>query len=150
MTTHLGGQPAYVATDKDRKVVEAMIAYGIPQLEVARAIGIGLSTLTKYYRDEVDRAATQANAKVIGNLFKQATKDDFKAIPAAIFWAKTRLQWRETNRHEHVGSDGGPITTLNLAGATDGQLKLLEYFVSDAAGRSDDNPDADQGGNTKA
>ena len=80
-------------TAANRSIVESMAAYGVPQFDIARVLSISVDTLAKYYREELDTAATRANSQVANNLFKLATKNDFKAIPAAIFWLKTRAGW---------------------------------------------------------
>jgi hypothetical protein len=92
---HPGGRPPYVPTEEQRKMVEAMTSFGVTQIEVCTVLGIDKKTLNKYYREELDRAHIKANAKVAANLFRQATKDDFRSTTAAIFWAKTRMGWKE-------------------------------------------------------
>ena len=98
-----------------------MSGYGIPQEEIARVIGIDEKTLRKWYREELDTAATKANAKVAESLYKKATgwkrngaPEDERMPPdttAAIFWAKTRMKWKDTSALEVTGADGGPIQT---------------------------------------
>ena len=89
------GQPAYDPTPEQRKMVNAMASVGVPQEEISTVLGIDSKTLRKHFREELDTALIKANAKVAANLFTQATKDDFRAAPAAMFWAKTRMGWRE-------------------------------------------------------
>jgi hypothetical protein len=102
------GNP-FVPTDGQRKQVEAMSAYGIPQADIARVLGISVPTLTTYFRDEIDTGATKASAKVAESLFKKATGEGPQAVTAAIFWAKTRMGWSERIINEHTGKDGGPV-----------------------------------------
>ncbi len=72
-----------------------MAAYGIPQDEIARVVGITKPTLEKHYRTELDRAEMETNAKVAESLFRKATGDGAQAVTAAIFWLKTRARWKE-------------------------------------------------------
>jgi hypothetical protein len=65
-----------------------LAAYGIPQDEIARVVGITKPTLEKHYRTELDRAETEANAKVAESLFRKATGDGAQAVTAAIFWPR--------------------------------------------------------------
>ena len=98
---------AFVATPEQRKTVRAMAAFGIPQMEIANVVGISDRTLRKVFREELDKAATEANAKVAEVCFRMATSGE---VPAAtFFWLKTRAGWREVSRHEHTGGDGGPV-----------------------------------------
>jgi len=96
-------KPTFKPTDKERKLVEQMSAVGIPQSNIAMILrdGIDDKTLRKHFRKELDTAATKANAKIGGMLFNKAVNGD---TSAAIFWAKTRMGWKETNVTEHQGN----------------------------------------------
>lgn len=85
----------HIPTDEQRKQVEAMAAYGIPELDIARVIGIDRSVLRKHYRDELETAHVKANTRVADNLFKIATGTGREAVTAAIFWLKVRAGWSE-------------------------------------------------------
>ena len=87
-----------------RRQVEAMAAYGIPELDIARVVGIDPKTLRKHYREELDLGETMANAQVAGYLFNAAKNGN---VTAQIFWLKTRARWRETPVElRHSGSIG--------------------------------------------
>lgn len=90
-----GGRPSFKPTDQQRKTVNAMAAYGIPQAEISAVIGCDRNTLMKHFRDELDTAAAQANAKVAESLFRRATGDGPSSVAAAIFWLKARAGWSE-------------------------------------------------------
>src|SRR6185312_1570340 len=82
-----------------RRQVEAMAAYGIPEDDIARVVSIDPKTLRKHYREELDLGATKANAQVAGFLFNSARNGN---VTAQIFWLKTRAQWREAPvQHQH-------------------------------------------------
>jgi DNA-binding XRE family transcriptional regulator len=95
MATGKGGRPPHEPSEASRRQVRALAAYGIPQDEIARVIGVSKPTLEKHYRPELDRAETEANAKVAESLFRKATGDGARAVTAAIFWLKTRARWKE-------------------------------------------------------
>jgi hypothetical protein len=109
------GRPQFAPTAELRRLVETLAGYGIPQDDICRlvtdAYGKALShtTLRKHFRGELDTGAVKANAKVAESLFKQATGSGRSAVTAAIFWLKTRAQWKETTVLEHAGKDGEPI-----------------------------------------
>ena len=98
---------AYKPNDKDRAVVKALAAYGVPQEQIGARIGISHVTLRKYYQSELDLSAMEANAKVAETCYQMATGGQHPA--ATFFWLKTRAGWRETDRLEHSGPNGGPI-----------------------------------------
>lgn len=67
----------------------------MPQEAIARVIGVSGPTLRKHYRDELDDGVAQANRSVAQSLYMRATGDGRDAVPACIFWLKTRARWRE-------------------------------------------------------
>jgi len=101
-------KPSFKPTEEERKLVEQMTAVGIPQESVCKVVrdGIDDKTLRKHFRKELDTAKIKANAKIGGTLFNKAINGD---TTAAIFWAKTQMGWKEVDRRELVGENGGPI-----------------------------------------
>ena len=79
-----------------RRQVEAMAAYGVAEKDIACVIGIDPKTLRKHYRRELDTGAIKANSKIAESLYKKALGDGAQSVTAAIFWLKTRAQWKET------------------------------------------------------
>lgn len=110
------GRRAHKPDPAQRRQVEALAAYGIPEPDISRAIGVDPKTLRKHYRDELDLGATKANAQVAGFLFNSAKNGN---VTAQIFWLKTRARWRETPVElQHSGSIG----RRELADFTDAEL----------------------------
>lgn len=98
-------------TEYNAKQVEAMSAYGVPQDDIAKVLGISKNTLRKYYLDELDTAAIKANAKIAGKLYEKAMSGDSASI---FFWLKTRAKWKETHAVEHTGADGAALSVFNF------------------------------------
>lgn len=83
-----------------------MAAFGIPEEEMVKLIinpstklAIAPKTLRKHFRVEIDRGVTNANVRVMNGMFKNATTAT-AVNPGGnpilqIFWAKTRLRWRQ-------------------------------------------------------
>ena len=90
-----GGRPAYQPTSKDESIIRALVLSNNTQEDIARVMRIDPKTLRKYFRDILDLEKSKANATVVANLYRQATKDDFRAVGAAAFIAKTQMGWRE-------------------------------------------------------
>ena len=95
---------------KTRSEVAALASFGIPQQDIAKYIGISVPTLSKHYPEEIASSAIKANAEVGKYLFSLASGQALKAgashgdcKTAAMFWAKTRMGWRETHNLEHKG-----------------------------------------------
>jgi|694.fasta_scaffold02764_24 hypothetical protein len=87
-------------SEQDRKLVEKMAACGVPQDQIAAVLGRDPKTLRKYCAEELDHAATRANANVAASLYQAAIKGN---VTAQIFWCKTRLGWKEVQQVEHSG-----------------------------------------------
>jgi len=101
--------PPHAPTPESRAQVSALYSYGIPQEEISRFLNIDPKTLRLHYRDELDSAHVKANAKVGQFLFQNASGATLKdgathsdCVRAAMFWAKTRMGWRETQSIDHT------------------------------------------------
>lgn len=89
-------RPKFEPAAQDRKTVETMAAFGIPEDEIARAIGgrgIDPKTLRKYFSQELAVGTTIANTAVAKTLYRMATSG--KQPAATMFWLKCRAGWRE-------------------------------------------------------
>ena len=92
-----------------------MAGYGVPELSIARVVGIDPKTLRKHYREELDTGQIKATAKVAESLFRKATSDGSQSVTAAIFWLKTRGGWRETPQsHQVAVTDLSSLTDEDL------------------------------------
>ena len=113
--------PPHAPTPESRAQVSALYSYGITQEEIAHFIGIDPKTLRLHYRDELDSAHIKANAKVGQFLFQNASGQTLKdgashsdCVRAAMFWAKTRMGWRETQNIDHT-TGGEKMTGLTVS-----------------------------------
>src|SRR5690242_4632694 len=109
-----------------RRQVEAMAAYGIPEIDIARVVGIDPKTLRKHYRDELDLGEVKANTQVASFLFNSAKSGN---VSAQIFWLKTRARWHETPPTElrHSGSIG----RRDMSELTDEELTAIIWSAGD-------------------
>lgn len=106
-------KPLHQPTEKTRAEIVALRSYGVPIKEVASYIGIDDKTMYKYYRAELEQSAMKANANVGKFLYQAASGQALTTgatysdcVRAAMFWAKTRMGWKETNVQEHTGANG--------------------------------------------
>ena len=117
-------KPLHQPTEKTRAEIVALRSYGVPIQEVAAYIGIDDKTQYKYYKDELDNSAIKANANVGKFLYQAASCQALATgatysdcVRAAMFWAKTRMGWKETNVQEHTDANGtalpAPIFNFN-------------------------------------
>ena len=119
------GRRAHKPDAAQRRQVEAMAAYGIPEIDISRVVGIDAKTLRKHYREELDLGETKANAQVAGFLFNSARNGN---VTAQIFWLKTRARWRESPVElKHSGS----IAKKEMHEYTDAEL--MDIIRTEAA-----------------
>lgn len=112
------GRRAHQPDPAQRRQVEALAAYGIPEIDIARVVGIDPKTLRKCYREEIDLGGTKATAQVAGFLFSAAKNGN---VTAQIFWLKTRARWKEPAELYHSGAVG----TYDAAQLTDAELERI-------------------------
>ena len=121
------GRPPFVPSDDERKQVEALSGYGLPQEQIAILIrgGIGLDTLREHFATELVSGKAKANGQVGKTLFQKAMGGDTAAM---IWWSKAQMRWAETQKLEHTGTDGAPI-----------EIKKIERVIVDQATQKKEN-----------
>lgn len=110
------GQPPFQPTEDQRKQVELMVGLNLTHREIASLVfnprtgkGISVNTLELHFRYELDNGAAKVNAKVGESLVKRALDLQHpQGATCAIFYAKTRMGWKETQVHE-VESKAGVL-----------------------------------------
>jgi hypothetical protein len=108
-------------TDLDRRVCAAMAAYGTPQVEIARALGISDRSLRKHLSVELASGCAMASADVamfllgaiVGTESQPAFEDEHDRMIAAIFWLRCRGGWHP-----------GPEVLCSVGAMTDAQLDI--------------------------
>lgn len=90
------------------QTVANMTFAGMSQETIARVLKMGLDTLHKYYKHEVEHGQTAMVSNIAGSLAQRALSG---SDTAAIFLLKTRGkgQFSERQQLELTGKDGGPI-----------------------------------------
>jgi hypothetical protein len=82
-----------------------MSGYGVPIEQIAALVrdGISVDTLRAHFTPELVNGKAKANAKIGQTLFQRASGGDTTAM---IWWSKTQMGWKETQKVEHVSPDG--------------------------------------------
>jgi hypothetical protein len=102
----------FKASSRDKKLVKALSACGNDIEEIAKVMGVKPSTVRKLFREEMELGGMQANAKVLGSIFKAATQDN--NMTAAIFWAKTRGGTKQKRSARGASADMPPSLVLKV------------------------------------
>ncbi len=93
MSSH--GRPPYEPTDKDRRVVEMMAGWAIPEERIAKVPAIDPKTLPKHFGEELEVGHAKLEAQLAQNLLRIAQGHDRHALIATIFALKSRFGWVE-------------------------------------------------------
>lgn len=108
--------------------------------EIAIALGISYRTLQRRKKDFVEfgeaikRGKAKANIFVGGKLMQKIKEGD---TASTIFYLKSRCGWREVNRTEVTGKDGGPVSQNVVQGMSNEQLLAIARLeVGDEEGQS--------------
>lgn len=96
----------HIPTEETRKLVRSLSAVGIRYVDIASKLEISDDTLVKHYKKDLEDGRIDANASIGQTLFQQAKNGN---TAAAIFWLKTRANWKETSGLEVTGADGEAI-----------------------------------------
>jgi hypothetical protein len=106
---------AHKPTAESRNMVQLLTGMGSGADDVARVLGVTARTIFRHYRVELDRGVAVANMNVAQSLYRKAMGNGPQSVAACIFWMKTRGGWREVDRREITGADGGPIDLRALS-----------------------------------
>lgn len=88
-------RPRFTPTEEQRRLVKSLSAYGVPQEQIARRIGIrSAKTLREHFREELDGGALEANTNVVQTLYKMAVSGQHPM--ATLFWLKCRAGWKDS------------------------------------------------------
>lgn len=114
--TPKGGKPSPTFHPKPEhgQIVFEMVRAGIELERIADCItpgGISVVTLRKYFGEAIKTATADAVRQVSNKLLAKALDGDTTCM---IFFLKTRGRWRETDRLEITGADGGPVEYVDL------------------------------------
>lgn len=74
--------------------VKELTAVGVPHATIAALLKMGLDTLHRHYRYELDHGMMEANAAVGGQIFRAAMRGESWACT---FWAARRMGWKESH-----------------------------------------------------
>jgi len=120
------GQPKFEPTPDQRSRVKLMKALGIPEDRICTTITnprtgkpVAPMTLARAFAAELESGATEVHT-LVGNFIicailgkKPALGDAIKSeqvrMTAAIFYAKTKMGWKETVVNEQANKDGKPF-----------------------------------------
>jgi hypothetical protein len=79
-------------TDELRHRARMLALAGVARDDIAKAMGMDIKTLNRYYGRDIDEAVREANALVADRLLQKALNGDTTCM---LFWLKCKAGWRE-------------------------------------------------------
>lgn len=108
----MAARPVLDATADHVRQIEELAGHGLTQEQIADFFGWSSRTLRNRLTEVPEFAAAykhgRANAinTIAKTLYQKAVNGD---TVSCLFFLKTQAGWRETNRTEFTGKDGGPV-----------------------------------------
>lgn len=137
------GRPRHVPTEDTNNLVRGLAMAGTSHESMCAILieltgqAVSATTLRKHYDLHLKYGSMRANARVAAALYNAAIQvdKDPKFIQAAIFWAKTRMKWREHERQDDILSDAlRALEKADLSRDDKNKIKTeLEEFMEQAA-----------------
>jgi hypothetical protein len=95
-----GKVAAHEPTPETMEQAALMSGLGLTHEQIALIMGISADTLTRHYKESLDRGLARATMQVTSTLFTKARAGEPWAV---IFWLKARAKWSERSVVEHQG-----------------------------------------------
>lgn len=119
----------FTPTEEQRRIVEALSAYGHTIPEIADMLDKSEATIKRHFQTELRSGKPKANAKVAEALYKTATSGKGSAqVTAAMFWLKTQARWT-TNDTVNVNLPQSGAHLADLRSLPSEDLRALEAIV---------------------
>jgi hypothetical protein len=106
------GQPAFVATDKQRAEVMKYVACGFTHDSISVIMAIPANTLDRHFAWELTNGKTMVDAKILGGIVDMAL-DHHPTM--SIFWAKAKAGWRDGRGSDDQGAAASPVFAINIS-----------------------------------
>jgi DNA-binding CsgD family transcriptional regulator len=128
---HLRTKAKHDPTAQLQYMVLMMVAQGITQPNIARIMGVDVSTLRKHYKEELETGGDRVNYIVASKLARTAMfgKGD-TALRAQQFWLRTRGkgQFKETTASELSGPNGTPIPIEAILNDEERAIRFMQLL----------------------
>jgi DNA-binding CsgD family transcriptional regulator len=124
-------------SDDERKLVGALVSFGIAYADIASLLGVGVTTIKVQFREELANGLTRANASVATALYRNATTN--QSVRAQMFWLRSRAGWVDDRRTEESLPPSGPeedVLRKTIDQLDDAGLVAARVVLEQLGGRS--------------
>jgi len=109
------GRKPFVATDAERRQVEALAGVGLPHDQIGALLrdGVCVDVVRDNFAHELKAGKAKASAKIGQTLFNRAIGGETAAL---IWWTKSQMGWKEKRELDISNPDGTlkPPTAINI------------------------------------
>jgi len=107
------GKKTHVPTEHSLSQAKTCGAIGLSMADTRRVLGVSGLEFETCYLEAYEDGVANGRFAAAREMFRKATKvsDAMPNVTANIFWLKSRAQWKEADKLEISGPDGGPIQT---------------------------------------
>jgi AraC-like DNA-binding protein len=97
------------------KLAHNHAAMGLPRTQIARLLGISVTTLERHYQDDLELGIAQINLKIASNVARKALSDDPDAAKIGLDWLDRRGgdQWRKSTQKIEVEDNKPPLIDIS-------------------------------------
>jgi len=121
------GRPRHKRTEKIASKIKKLLLEGHTRAYTAFQCGINITTMKKYYNDEVESSAHTVRSAVQSSIIQRCmTTSDSRDNNLLIFFAKTQLKWREADADNAQLQPQINIITNNASIAESSSDELVE------------------------
>lgn len=89
----IGGRPRHDPTPSGRRLVEVLVAEGVPQAQICAVLTISEKTLRRYYGAELRRGSSKLESALALRLYQLAGGKGAVALKALIFLLRAKFGW---------------------------------------------------------
>ena len=88
-----GGRPRHEPTSQTRNMVRMCAGFGVPQEDIALALGLTRPTLKRHYSPEIEVGKAQTHIRLMSNLLEMSNMKNTVGLKATIFALTRRFGW---------------------------------------------------------
>lgn len=96
-------------TNKTRATVTALVVAGYTHVDIGKVLNISYRTLNKYYKEELRSGKCHIDGLCVSKIVEGMKAG---SVPLLIFYAKTKMGWREQNDVNILSDKAKPVQVI--------------------------------------
>lgn len=96
-------------TKQNKSTVLSLVVAGYTHVSIAKVLGISQKTLVKYYKEELETGKGHIDDLCVSQIIEGMRAG---SVPLLIFYAKTKMGWREQNDVNILSDKAKPVQVI--------------------------------------